>query len=135
MIVYVSGNLVPAPRGCRWRTARKPSCQIKGLYSTRQKRYCRRKGSLKDCVSYEYICVCFVCVGVCVSTRESGSRNVFVYVYICEFACVFVCIYQGVCVYVHVCVPRHKRRARGAPDPINDLCAPINDLCAPINDL
>jgi len=52
-IVHVSGNLVPALRGCRWRTARKPRVEQRALYSTRQKRYCRRKGSVKDCFFYE----------------------------------------------------------------------------------
>jgi len=36
----VSGNLVPAPRGCRWRTARNP--RVESLYCA--KIYCRRKG-------------------------------------------------------------------------------------------
>jgi len=47
-IVHVSGNLVPAPSGCRWHTARKPPCRIEGpLFDTAKKDIVGEKGLSK----------------------------------------------------------------------------------------
>jgi len=47
-IVHVFGNLVPSPRGCRWRTAKQPPIWIEGpLFDTTKKDIIGERGLLK----------------------------------------------------------------------------------------
>jgi len=52
-MMHVSGNMVPALRACRWRTAENPVSNRGPSIRQGKKRCCRRKGSFKDCFSYD----------------------------------------------------------------------------------